>query len=939
MLPGRESLVRLIGKRRGYLSPNLSQLLHPQNLSPARPEDAISGEEKKPSSSKKDELTPTNDGNESYNVEWVSCPVCGNSIRGTDYCVNSHLDTCLTRGTKRKLTQRTLLHFSFSPKSRTDHSLSDPDHADENIMDAELIVKDVPSDIFLLSKNNSVGSIEGRSTLDSPHNSPSILKACDKAQLCEASLEIIEGAVNDRVDTCRSHMVHETTKVAITDAFGAKIENSRLSLETFIVGRRFHDNVKLQQGASIVVLRETQNSKDRHAIKGFVVAVPKQPFDIVPIQLKCQRSLDGEFKSNDQKVFESLWENVLVTIENGKMQPPIITKYQMNFCLMIKEVMSNHAHLFTDKEKSFIGSFNSLSGDAQRLFIRLYSRKGPWFRMSNILYTEISDPLLGIEELQVAGYIYLLCDTEDPFGYDIEEVLDLLSISELRELLRMELPKEGIKCTRRKELVAVLFSAYKNGKCQLLPKITLGRTGTCVRISSTSDEVLWRIQRLFFLNGEQDLSSFLLVNLGLMKFPDYMSHVSHQIFQRRSNFLEYEEAIQVAQIMDESLDDNNMEMVSRCISLSDTRMGTISIEQAPLTSESRPTFFSVFSAAWVYSKVLTVGVSVYEREHRYEDAIRLLKSLLSRITSDNRRGYWTLRLSVDLEHMGHFNESLSVAEKGVLDPWVRAGSKIAVQKRAVRLSKPPRRWRTPSYADSINKKIKEVNVRGRPLNCEVGVKNLFYGYDGEICRVEQLALQYYAEEGGWQGVHSESGIWMTIFGLLMWDVIFSNVPDVFRSKFQIAPLDLDTDDFYESRKSLIESHLKRIYEGMAEEILITSWDLHVGTTCRGVNWERHPLSDLRAVVSCIGGRCLASLCRHLSLDYRSWSTGMPDLLLWRFHKESSNGEAKLVEVKGPRDRLSEQQRAWMLVLMDSGFNTEVCKILFARSEAKYWSST
>ncbi|KQK24198.2 hypothetical protein BRADI_1g78733v3 [Brachypodium distachyon] len=51
---------------------------------------------------------------------------------------------------------------------------------------------------------------------------------------------------------------------------------------------------------------------------------------------------------------------------------------------------------------------------------------------------------------------------------------------------------------------------------------------------------------------------------------------------------------------------------------------------------------------------------------------------------------------------------------------------------------------------------------------------------------------------------------MTIFGLLMWDVIFSEVCDVFRSEFQTAPLDLETDDFYKSRKGLIESQLKRI---------------------------------------------------------------------------------------------------------------------------------
>lgn len=69
-------------------------------------------------------------------------------------------------------------------------------------------------------------------------------------------------------------------------------------------------------------------------------------------------------------------------------------------------------------------------------------------------------------------------------------------------------------------------------------------------------------------------------------------------------------------------------------------------------------------------------------------------------------------MSVDLEHKGHIDDSLLVAEEGVLDPWVRAGSKMALQRRVVRLGKPPRRWKTPSFAESINKKINEVSGTG-----------------------------------------------------------------------------------------------------------------------------------------------------------------------------------------------------------------------------------
>lgn len=69
-----------------------------------------------------------------------------------------------------------------------------------------------------------------------------------------------------------------------------------------------------------------------------------------------------------------------------------------------------------------------------------------------------------------------------------------------------------------------------------------------------------------------------------------------------------------------------------------------------------------------------------------------------------------MRLSIDLEHMGRSNESLSTAEGGATDPWVRAGSKFALQRRVLRLSKPPRRWKVPSYADYVKRNIREVYI-------------------------------------------------------------------------------------------------------------------------------------------------------------------------------------------------------------------------------------
>lgn len=53
--------------------------------------------------------------------------------------------------------------------------------------------------------------------------------------------------------------------------------------------------------------------------------------------------------------------------------------------------------------------------------------------------------------------------------------------------------------------------------------------------------MIFLLQRLFFLNGEQDLSSFLLVDMGKIKYPAYNCIISEPIFSNRRNLLSYEE--------------------------------------------------------------------------------------------------------------------------------------------------------------------------------------------------------------------------------------------------------------------------------------------------------------------------------------------------------------------------------------------------------------
>uniref|UniRef100_A0ACD6AE38 Uncharacterized protein n=1 Tax=Avena sativa TaxID=4498 RepID=A0ACD6AE38_AVESA len=667
MLRGRESLVRLIGRRRRSPLPEslAAALLSPSHTTSHKADDPGASASASEAAAA---AGPSSGGSPGTGEELVACPVCGESIRGSDYSVNTHLDLCLTRGAKRKSTQSSLLDFRFSKKATVEPTL-DCLNKDDEAENKGLADGDVSSDG---DRNSEPGSPKDSTAPLLPaclHGSPGISKMHNTSI---PSNIVLPNAEYDEVENGSSCVLSAGTTPGSIDACPDTDSSTTVAVDTVIVGRRFRENIELQEGVGITVMRDPQNAKDPDAIKvlyagsecgqmlgylprelakvlaplldthfveceGFVVGLPEQQLDNVPIHLTCQKCKDDNQRYEDLRYRQSLWEIFLGAVRNGNFLRPNSARYQANFNTMITDVMTNHTHLFNDKEASFLGSFRSLSNDSQRLFVRIYTRKGPWFRVSSLSYREISDVEHAAMELKLAGYIEMLSCTDVPSEYDIKEILDVLSVPEMKEILK-ELPKDNTNCTRRHELLSTLLSIYNNGTCTSLPKRIVKWTGTCIKTSNMADELLWRVQRLFFLNGDQDLSSFLLVDLGLVKFPDYTCSISHRIFQERNDLLEYEEAIRVAQFMDESLDNENMDLVSRCADLSENRLCTMLKEDSSIAES--PPFYSCFSSNWVYSKVLTLGVSVYERDRRYSDAIRTLKMLLSKVSSGRRRGYW-----------------------------------------------------------------------------------------------------------------------------------------------------------------------------------------------------------------------------------------------------------------------------------------------------------
>ncbi|KAJ8594289.1 hypothetical protein M405DRAFT_918147 [Rhizopogon salebrosus TDB-379] len=213
-----------------------------------------------------------------------------------------------------------------------------------------------------------------------------------------------------------------------------------------------------------------------------------------------------------------------------------------------------------------------------------------------------------------------------------------------------------------------------------------------------------------------------------------------------------------------------------------------------------------------------------------------------------------------------------------------------------------------------------AKVDETPASEEKG-KSIWIGRDNLEVNVETLALQWY-EDRGFKGIHSETRIITTLFGILFWDIIFLLVPGAFETRFQTAPLDIAEDAFYHARRDAIETRLKELEDGRGEDIAKRIEAEHRAhkTWCIGVDWTLLEEGEIVDIVRCLGGKALSVICRLLCEDYAGRRSGGPDLFLWN----ADSGDCKFVEVKGPGDNLQENQKIWIDVLLRAQAAVEVC---------------
>ena len=193
------------------------------------------------------------------------------------------------------------------------------------------------------------------------------------------------------------------------------------------------------------------------------------------------------------------------------------------------------------------------------------------------------------------------------------------------------------------------------------------------------------------------------------------------------------------------------------------------------------------------------------------------------------------------------------------------------------------------------------------------------GLGVEFAVLEHLALPH-------APVHYvENTLFNSLFGLLCWPAIFAPLPGAFFHPFQSGPQDLLDPGFHGRRRELFAACLGQLDDGRYRQTLRDTYAAKHGLQSPFVHWELLSPELLELAIDCLPAEHLKQCFLRLLEDIQANRAGMPDLIqFWPGEKRY-----RMIEVKGPGDRLQDNQLRWIEFCSAHGLPVDVCHVQWA----------
>ncbi|MDR6807129.1 tetratricopeptide (TPR) repeat protein [Dyadobacter sp. BE34] len=550
-------------------------------------------------------------------------------------------------------------------------------------------------------------------------------------------------------------------------------------------------------------------------------------------------------------------------------------KYYLEyFNYVLAFVRKRYAHILHESELEFLDNYESLSEDAQCLFIRFSNRSKSFFRTNSLSYSEIEDMPAVLTELLERDFIETLCEAhESRFG----EVIDLFTKPELLEVTKLlepdVMPSKSIK---KPDLVRWLLHEYDFGVlCEVL-----GEMEPVVKVSFEAEVMLMKF--LFFGNRYADMTEFVVRDLGHVRFQSFDEQYLSIQFDTRKDA---DDTLMVS-LMKETFDVIKQDLPPE--EIYDWFMNWQAASGTGLSHKALPSFnsFILKVSAWLErKKMLSQALTIYQ------------------LTNDAPARERRVRL---LYNLGEIDEALALCEEISESPQ----------------NADERFFSLDFYEKIKNKKARTVKRTTQALKAAEAIEvPISYRF-----RVEFGAIAYYQEQG-YNAFFSENEPWRALFGLLFWDIIYDTNVQTIHNPLQRIPSDFFLPDFYFKRSEQLKERLAAAHSReIIDELVTQTFTDKYGITNVLVPWYDGALEKVLTLTSLLSPEKIHKIMLEMALNLRENTRGFPDLLVW------NDDDYAFIEIKSPTDHLSSRQLHWQHFFAEHGVQSRIVRVNWIKED-------
>jgi hypothetical protein len=552
--------------------------------------------------------------------------------------------------------------------------------------------------------------------------------------------------------------------------------------------------------------------------------------------------------------------------------------YLINFERALAWLATRYDDLADAQEHAFLDAFAGLPQASRALLVRMLMRKGTLFRASRLSYGEIGCPLQAAAPMAALGWV----DTEP--NLTLDDLFALSTRPQLQDIFAEAIALiPGAKSLRKPDLLEALRSFYDSGAHEPDTPRPLSawhaHTTDCVFHVAIAP-LCERLRLMFFGNLQQDWSEFVLADLGIFQYETVAFAPSSRAFLQRADVDVYLALHACREALEWLPADDAATVIDELVAT----IGAIEIANPWLETRRAKLLFRIG----------------YECERRHDWTAAL--AVYERCAWPGARH----RRMRALERSERFDEAFALASHAAVAPE----SEEEAQRVARMLPRLRRKRGEPALRAPAARPVERGTlVLPKPATPQA---------------VEYVARDHLTCDAA--PVHYvENALINSLFGLLCWEPVFAALPGAFFHPFQRGPADLHAPDFHARRAPQFAACLAQLDSGVYRETILRHLHSKAGLQSPFVFWGLLTPELVALALDCLPAAHLKLWFERLLRDIRGNRSGLPDLI--RFWPAEHRYE--LIEVKGPGDRLQDNQIRWLAYCAQHGMPVRVLDVRWA----------